>query len=188
MPDTAVDLNRLGAPLLESPIGLGLPRKATQLTVTLCDVNHARALNAEWHSRLPVTQRAPWQFAFRAAFDGVTYGVALWNNPNTRSLPSHWLELRRLAVAPDAPHCAASRMLGQMARYFRANHPNRERLISYQDKAVHTGTIYRAAGWVARYESKPRKRDRSSARPAGGCTGGTSTAMNRTGRERSDGS
>lgn len=124
-------------------------------------------LNRRWHSRLPETQPNPWQYAFRAAFDGVTYGVALWHNPSARTLPSHWLELRRLAVADDAPHCTASRMLGEMTKWFRRNVPERERLISYQDRDVHTGTIYKAAGWTAEYVSEPRVRDRSSTRPGG---------------------
>jgi len=163
---TVIDLDRLAAPLLEIPTGQ-VPSKARELVVTRCSVDHARTLIGRWHSRLPVTQRGPWQYAFRASFDGITYAVALWNNPSARMLPSHWLELRRMAVAPDAPHCTASRMLGEMARFFRRECPERERLISYQDVDVHTGTIYRAAGWTVGHVSKPRLRDRSTTRPSG---------------------
>lgn len=161
-----VDLDRLGSPLLEIPTGQQI-RRARDLTITRCDVEHARTLIARWHSRLPVTQPSPWQYAFRASFDGITYAVALWNNPSARMLPSHWLELRRMAVAPDAPHCTASRMLAEMARFFRHHCPERERLISYQDMDVHAGTIYRAAGWTVGHVSKPRVRDRSTTRPSG---------------------
>lgn len=160
------DLDRLGAPLLEVPRG-EYPQSARSLRLSPCDVSHARLLIARWHSRLPNTQSGMWQFAFRAAFDGVTYGVALWANPSARMLPSHWLELRRLAVAPDAPDHICSWMLGQMARYFRRVTPERERLVSYQDMAVHTGTIYRAAGWTVARESKPVARDRTTTRPGG---------------------
>ena len=48
--------------------------------------------------------------------DGVTYAVALWHNPSARTLPGHWLELRRMACAPDAPHCTASRFLAEMTK------------------------------------------------------------------------
>lgn len=161
-----IDLDRLGAPLLESPSGL-TPAKARDLAVSSCDVAHARLLIERWHSRLPSTQPNPWQYAFRAAFDGITYGVALWHNPSARTLPDHWLELRRLAIAPDAPHCAASRMLGEMARFFGKHCPERERMISYQDPSVHTGTIYRAAGWHVAYVGASRVRDRSTTRPGG---------------------
>ena len=143
------------------------PTTARDLVVERCPVNHARELIALWHSRLPKTQPSPWQYAFAARFSGVTYGVALWHNPSARMLPSHWLELRRLAIADDAPHCAASRMLGQMARYFRRHAPERERLISYQDAEVHQGTIYAAAGWTVAHITPARARDRSSRRPNG---------------------
>jgi hypothetical protein len=55
-------------------------------------------------------------------------------------------------------------MLSRMRRWFQRECPERERLISYQDCAVHTGTIYKAAGWERAYVAKPRVRDRSKAR------------------------
>ncbi len=140
------------------------PNSVRELTLERCAVEVARSLNALWHSRLPRTQTGPWQFAFAAHKGGIVYGVALWHNPSARGLPSHWLELRRLAISGDAPHCTASWMLSRMRRWFRQHCPERERLISYQDCAVHTGTIYRAAGWTIGYVSKPRVRDRSKPR------------------------
>lgn len=157
---------RIAFPLLEKPSGI-VPLKATQVAIETCAVDHARTLIGLWHSRLPKTQPGPWKFAFRAYFENVTYGVALWNNPSARMLPSHWLELRRLAISDDAPHCLASRMLSQMKRYFARECPESEKLISYQDMDVHTGTIYKAAGWNAAAISKPRIRDRSGKRPTG---------------------
>jgi hypothetical protein len=65
-----------------------------------------------------------------------------------RNLPQReWLELRRLAHAPDAPPNTGSRMLGVMARLIRKARPWVTTLVSYSDTAVHQGTIYRAAGW-----------------------------------------
>jgi hypothetical protein len=147
----------------------GGPRKATELTVEICPVPHARLLTQKWHSRLPNVQKGPWMHAFRAHWNGYTYGVALWHNPSARGLPQNWVELRRMAVADDAPHCTASRMLGQMAHWFRTNKPGCNRLISYQDEQVHTGTIYNAAGWTRAYYSKPRERQRGGySRPGTG--------------------
>jgi len=137
------------------------PTRARQLTVERCPVQHARECIAGWHSRLPVTQRGPWKMACRSHFDGVTYAVALWHNPSARTLPQDLLELRRMAVAPDAPHCTASHMLGAMARIIRRDFPEVPRLISYQDEEVHSGTIYAAAGWQRAYYSAPRQRQRS---------------------------
>ena len=140
------------------------PKKATELACERCPIETARLLNEAWHSRLPETQRGPWQFAFSAHFNGYIYAVALWHNPSARMLPPHWLELRRMAVADDAPHCTASWFLGQMGKWFRANKKERERMISYQDVDVHKGTIYKAAGWGPVHHAKARSRDRSKPR------------------------
>ena len=157
------DLDRMGAPLLEVPSGQ-TPTRASQLTLTSCDVTHARILIGRWHSRLPRTQAGPWEHAHRASFDGITYAVALWNSPSARMIGPGHLELRRLAVADDAPHCTASWMLSAMTKWLRRHRPDVHTLLSYQDTAVHQGTIYLAAGWTAAYTSKPRVRDRSGTR------------------------
>lgn len=138
--------------------------KARHLDCTLCAKSHAVSLVKAWHSRLPNTQDGPWQYAFKMEYMGITYAVALWNNPSARTLPGHWLELRRMACAPDAPKYTASRFLSLMVKWFQKNTPEREKCISYQDTDVHQGTIYKAANWIPEYESKPRIRDRSKPR------------------------
>jgi hypothetical protein len=150
-------------PLLDFPASRIVDR-ARELTVKVCYKDHAVGLVEAWHSRLPKTQSGPWMFAFSASFEGRTYAVALWNNPSARGLPQTWLELRRLAAAPDAPRNTCSFMLGRMSRYFKLHHPEIERLISYQDSAVHTGTIYKASNWTQGAVSKARARDRSKPR------------------------
>ncbi len=159
----AIPLDRRLEPLF-APEEATPPRKASMLKVHPCDPQFARWCNEAWHSRLPHTQSGPWMLAFVAEYEGTAFAVALWHNPSARNLPAEWLELRRLAVAPDAPHCAASMMLGQMRRWIRRNRPDIQRLISYQDEEVHTGTIYRAAGWTPAWRTAARQRDRSSAR------------------------
>lgn len=139
--------------------------KASELVFRECTKADAVERCRVWHSRLPNTQAGPWQFAFEAvAPDGRTVAVALWNNPSARTLPGHWLELRRMACAPDAPKYTASRFLAWMARYFAANYREREKLISYQDTSVHDGTMYKAAGWTVDFVTKARVRDRSKNR------------------------
>lgn len=69
-----------------------------------------------------------------------------------------------MACAPDAPRNTASRFLAWMVRWFKRNEPEHEHLISYQDTAVHTGTIYRAAGWRAEWTTTERIRNRSGKR------------------------
>lgn len=157
-------MSRVAFPLFDGTAPVRTDLKASDLTFEPCPKDHAVSLCGAWHSRLPRTQAGPWEFAFHAHHDGVSYAVALWNNPSARTLPGHWLELRRMACSPEAPKHTASAFLGAMTRYFNIAHRHRERLISYQDTAVHSGTIYRAAGWVDAYTSAPRIRDRSRAR------------------------
>ena len=103
-------------------------------------------------------------YAYHAHHGGVTYAVALWNSPSARTLPKDWIELRRMACAPDAPKNTASRFLAWMVKHLRAHHPQHTRAISYQDTEVHTGTIYKASGWTLDHVSTPRVRDRSGLR------------------------
>jgi hypothetical protein len=155
---------RVAYPLFQAGGGGSTPTFALQardLRFYACDTAIAVALVRQWHSRLPHAQSGPWRFAFKAEAGGVIYAVALWHNPSARGLPQSWLELRRMACAPDAPKNTASMFLGWMARTL-AGHT--DRLISYQDTAVHTGTIYKAAGWSVGAVSKARIRDRSKNR------------------------
>jgi hypothetical protein len=46
-----------------------------------------------------------------------------------------------------------------MVRWFNRYEPFHEKLISYQDTEAHSGTIYKAAGWVAESTSAPRIRN-----------------------------
>ncbi len=159
------EMKRIEYPLMDS--GQFYKAKldsAKELDLARCRVEHAVDLTREWHSTLPEVQPHPWQFAFKMHKDGVTYAVALWNTPSARMLPGHWLELRRMAVAPDAPKYTASRFLSAMVRWFKRHNPERECCISYQDTSVHKGTIYKAAGWTATHTAKPRVRDRTKPR------------------------
>lgn len=158
---------RVAYPLFQTGCGGSNPASPLQvsdLRFEPCSRKHAVALVRKWHSRLPNVQAGPWQYAFHARCGDVTYAVALWNTPSGRCLPQHWLELRRLACPPDVPKNTCSAFLSWMIRWFRKNCPERERCISYQDTAVHAGTIYKAAGWTAAFESKPRVRDRTKPR------------------------
>ena len=140
--------------------------RASELVVARCPIVDARDFIAEHHSRLPVTQKGPWKMAYSATGNGETFAVALWHNPSARMLPGYWLELRRLAVKEGAPHCTASSFLQAMVRDLRGD--GWQHFISYQDQEVHTGTIYKAAGWNIEYVSKWRQRDRGPSAARGG--------------------
>ena len=140
------------------------PPKASLLELERCNPQTVRPFIAAWHSRLPKTQVGPWRLAFVAHFGQTCYGAALWHNPSARGLSQEWLELRRLAIPSTAPSCTASWMLGAMRRWISEYMPQVPRLCSYQDTEVHTGTIYRAAGWEPVHISQARQRDRTPLR------------------------
>ena len=165
MTDLRVDSTRVVLPLFHTVDGGSIPTstlQASDLLFEVCPVKEATRLNRRWHSRLPQVHDIFWQYAFRGSIQNVIYVVALWSQPTTRCLPNHWLELRRLACAPDAPKNTASRMLGWMTRHFKSICPERERCISYQDTTAHRGTIYKAAGWTQAYTGKAMRRDRTT--------------------------
>jgi hypothetical protein len=150
------DSIRVVHPLFQAEGGGAIPTSALQLRIDGTDFRTAKALNRKWHSRLPrigdpeSIMRA--SLCYGAEFDGLWYAIAIWSHPVNRSLPqTEWLELRRLAIAPDAPKNTASRMIAVMTRLIRKARPEVSRLISYQDMEVHTGGIYKAAGWTSDY-------------------------------------
>ncbi len=149
---------RVAHPLFQEGGSGSTPTSALQLTFFGCSRKTAICLNALWHSRLPRVSdsnilRNRHHACFVAEFDGRYFASAIWSSPCAMGLPHTWLELRRLAVAPDAPRNTATRMLGWMARKIRQSIPEIDRLISYQDCDVHTGGIYRGAGWVPTVKS-----------------------------------
>ena len=107
-------------------------------------------LNAQWHSVLPSIPVFHIQIAFGAFLpNGDCCGVSLWGRPVARTICGKgWLELRRMALSPQAPKNTASKMLGWMGREIPKLRPDINRFISYQDTEHHKGTIYRAAGWM----------------------------------------
>ena len=140
---------RVTHPLFQAEEGGSTPTSALQLVFGSCSRETFRTLNAAWHSRLPLVGNSHGRVYYKAEFHGIVYAVAMWSNPVARLLPQReWIELRRLAVSDDAPKNTASRMLAWMARDIKKRFPEVVRLVSYQDCEVHTGTIYKAAGWA----------------------------------------
>ncbi|CAB4168985.1 hypothetical protein UFOVP1413_10 [uncultured Caudovirales phage] len=124
----------------------------------------ARNFIAKHHSRLPYTQKGPWKIAYGVFNFDALVGVALWHNCSARGLPQNWLELRRMAISADAPPNTSSRMLSAMRNDIRRAYGFATVLVSYQDVAVHHGTIYKASGWTPVAVSRPRHRDRAPLR------------------------
>lgn len=140
---------RVMHPLFHGDEGGSIPTSPLQLDVGRIEMKVAIPLNDKWHSRLPAFTSPPERcMAYGAAHGGIFYAVAIWSPPLARML-NHTgrYELRRFAIAPDAPRNTASRVLRVMALLLAKERPDVDTLISYQDTAVHSGTIYKAAGW-----------------------------------------
>ena len=125
-------------------------------------VDFAMKYNELWHSRLPITShsnmiRNTHKIFYGAEFDGHCYAVAMWTTPvanNRMAKDQVWLELRRLAIAPDAPKFTATWMLSKMIKDIKKRFPDVTKLVSYQDTEVHNGTIYAAGNWKKDVVSK----------------------------------
>jgi hypothetical protein len=140
---------RVVHPLFHEEGGGSIPTSPLQLHMGWISVDTAIRLNEAWHSRMPAFTSPPEKCkAIGAEYCGIYYAVSLWSDPVARRL--NWTgryELRRLAIAPDAPRYTASRMLRVMRLLIAQKRHDVKILMSYQDKESHLGTIYRAAGW-----------------------------------------
>jgi len=118
------------------------------------DMRLAAQLNRQWHSMLPRTDLGNllcgnMSAAYAAMFNGQWYAVGIWSQPIIHSMADgKTVELRRLAICSQAPKNTASRMLAVMCRLIARKYPFLTRAISYQAVEVHTGGIYKAAGWI----------------------------------------
>lgn len=133
-----------------------------QLSCHIVPIDVAMYYNGIWHSRLPITNkgnmlRNPNVAFFGALYDLSYYAVAMWTTPvaaNRMKNGKNILELRRLAIAPDAPRYTATWMISKMVKHIKNTMPHIWKLISYQDTDVHTGTIYAAANWTLETKSE----------------------------------
>jgi len=156
---------RVVHPLFQEEGGGSIPTSPLQLYVGQVSVVKAIDLNALWHSRLPKVirgniDRNRHSICFAAEYAGTFYASAIWSTPVADNLlktsGGYCLELRRFAIANDAPKNTASRMLAVMIRIIRRRFPDIVRLVSYQDTEAHSGTIYKASGWHIAALSKGR--------------------------------
>ena len=134
-----------------------IPTSPLHFNIKQINVQAACDLNFKWHSRLPKVipgniYRNRHYVCYGAEFDGAYFAVAIWSSPvaaNRFKNGGNILELRRLAIASDAPFNTATRMLKIMRLDIKKRFPTVTKLISYQDKEVHQGTLYTAAGRIS---------------------------------------
>lgn len=119
-------------------------------------------LNELWHSRLPIIHwsnvvRNTHYVCYAIYWGDLICGVGIWSSPvaqNRFKNGKEMLELRRLAIANDAPKNTATQAISFMQNDIKKNMPDIKLLISYQDTNVHTGTIYKASNWVVGAETQ----------------------------------
>ena len=144
---------RVAYPLFQEGDGGSHPTSPLQFQFGVIELDLAIDLNKRWHSRLPRVSKANLirtkdNICFGAYFDNQWFASAIWTSPIARSFNGmDYLELRRLAISQDAPKNTASRMISIMTKEIKRRLPHIQKLISYQDTEVHTGTIYKASGW-----------------------------------------
>ena len=127
-----------------------IPISPLQFTMVKIPSLKGLILNESWHSRLPQIRNSQGCLFLGLQYSGEFWGVAILGRPIARlfnDLP--YLELRRMALRDGIPKNTGSRFLRLIAIYIRKHYPLISKLISYQDSAVHHGTIYKAAGWKA---------------------------------------
>ena len=147
--NTSGDGIRVVHPLFQVEGGGSIPTSPLQLEISKMPLDVAVTLNFEWHSRLPTISNPQACTAFGAMHSNRYYAIALWGPPVAREFNGRGIyELRRMAIAPDAPKNTGSRMLRIMRLLIERERADIRRLISYQDTEVHSGTIYKAAGWT----------------------------------------
>jgi hypothetical protein len=140
---------RVACPLFQAEYGGSTPTSALQLRVVKIRRKLFAELNRRWHSRLPECGNCWNGITYGAESGNAFFAVAWWSHPvNNHLTDGETWELRRMAVAEDAPPNTASRFLMVMVRLLRKERPELKRLVSYQDTAVHAGTIYKASGWT----------------------------------------
>jgi hypothetical protein len=140
---------RLARPLFQAGDGGSRPTSALHLWLDRVTLNVARPLNQLWHSTLPRYGRGfiknQSDLCYAAEHEGRYYAVAILSNPVARNLPQDtWLELRRLAVAPDAPRNTASRILRIVA------------LLVRRDRSAITQSAFTPGRYTARPAGRPR--------------------------------
>lgn len=156
------DEARVALPLFQVEYGGSIPTSPLQLTIEKINVHLACELNRQWHSRLPKIHwsnvvRNTQYICFGAIYKNIYYAVAIWSSPVNQNRFKNGckiLELRRLAISPEAPKFTASRMLMVMRKLIKKSFKTITRLISYQDVDIHKGIIYQSDNWKPTAEVK----------------------------------
>ena len=142
------DSVRVAQPLFPVEGQGSIPMSPLQFEIVQIETKLAKQLNKLWHSRLPLIYSFDSKICYGLEYKNILFAVSVWSHPVSRyfSVDTH-MELRRMAISPEAPKNTASRFIKLMIINIKKKFINVHTLLSYQDTEVHTGTIYKASGW-----------------------------------------
>ena len=147
------DSVRVAQPLFPVEGQGSIPMSPLQFEIVQIPLLVAKKLNRLWHSSLPdynTGYLATSVICFGAIYKNYYFASAIWHNSSSPAFTNKpWLELRRMAISPEAPKNTASRMIKIMAKTIKKDFLWVVKLISYQDTSIHLGVIYKASGWIA---------------------------------------
>ena len=158
------DSVRVASPLFPVEGQGSIPMSPLQFEIVEVHYKIAKQLNKLWHSQLPIVNSS--KICFGAKYKNIWYAVGIFDAPISRAFnDKNYLELKRLAISQDSPKNTASRMIKIMTILIKKQMPEIVKLISYQDTEVHTGTIYKASGWIE-IKNKGHKPDWHNRKPS----------------------
>ncbi len=149
--------------LFQTEDGGAVPTSTHQLE--LKEINHATAQSAinKWHYLAGTGFLASYRFG--VFYGGYNKGVITYGIPNAANLKGvytqdtqhEYMELTRLALAPELPKNSASRVIGVSLRLLKQREPNLKGVVTYADtEQGHEGTIYKATNFEHRGLTAPK--------------------------------
>jgi hypothetical protein len=137
-----------------------IPDNPKKIQISSINPQFASSLNKLWHSRLPVIHwsnivRNRYYECYGGSYMGIWIISAIWSSPVNQHFDiESTLELRRLAISNLCPKNTATNFISRMIKDINKKFPLVKKLISYQDKDAHLGTIYKASNWFIDSETK----------------------------------
>ena len=153
IPTPSLQSIRIARPLFPVEGQGSIPMSPLQFEIIKIPLSTAKKLNKLWHSSLPDYDTgflATSMICFATIYKNYYFASAIWHNSSSPAFTNEpWLELRRMAISPEAPKNTASRMIKIMIQIIKKDFLWVTKLISYQDTSIHLGTIYKSSGWIA---------------------------------------
>lgn len=122
---------------------------AKDLIVFRIDMGMADKYSIEHHYLHRTAKNSKIAFGVRSKHDTILRGIVIWGAPVAKINQKVYMELRRMFLEDSLPKNSESRVMSICIRQIKRLFPNVRLLISYSDLSMgHSGTIYKASGWI----------------------------------------